>query len=125
MKSKIRSGILIDLSNTLVCQRSDVSSVSFSLFLSRSDNVQESRLGLKSHYAGKKWPVTCSCTERFFLVHLQSPENIFNSTFFHLFTYTEFFLKLDLDFPSLHLHTMEDVVLHLVSSHRYHLSLCV
>lgn len=91
MKSKIRSRIVIGLSNTLVCQRKGVSSVSFSLLLSRPDSVQESHLGLKSHYAGKKWPVTCSYTERFFLVHLQSPENIFNSTFFSSFHSHEIF----------------------------------
>ena len=120
VKSKIRGGVWIGLSNALVCQRRVVSSVSFSLFPSRCGSAQEPRLGLKSHYAGKKGPVITSYAERFFLVHLQSPKNIFSSTFCLSFHSQEIFAETYsiFSFPSLHPHTMEDVVLHPVFSHR-------
>lgn len=81
------------------------------LLIFRSDNAQESRLGLKSDYGVKTVAVISSYIEHFFLLQLQSPNNILYSTFFSIFSLTgNFFLKFTLYFLSLHLHTMEGIL---------------
>lgn len=62
------------------------------LLMFRSDCARGARLGLKSDYAVKKVTVISSYIEHFFLLQLQSPNNILYSTFFfHFFTHGKFF----------------------------------
>lgn len=94
-------------------------------WLLRSDSVQESPSGLKSHYAEQKAPVISFYDNDILLSSFAKSKEYFLQHFiFHPFTQRIFspeayFL---FSFPSLHLNAMEAFVSHAVSSCRFSLS---